>query len=62
MHCHRDSQCAHHRSAHLPVPPMIKTRNVIFAVPYFASPSDFSALPLSSSSAFMNAAKPAESR
>ena len=29
---------------------------------YFASPSDFSALPLSSLSAFMNSAKPAESR
>jgi hypothetical protein len=29
---------------------------------HFASPSDFSALPLSSLSAFMNSAKPAESR
>lgn len=39
---------------------------VVFAIlclaPYFASPSDFSALPLSSLSAFMNSPNFAESR
>ena len=38
------------------------TRYSLTSSTHFASPSDFSALPLSSLSAFMNSAKPAESR
>jgi hypothetical protein len=39
-----------------------RTHYSLTSFTYFASPSDFSALPLSSLSAFMNSAKPAESR